>query len=185
MDSMTSIPDEAEWPDVFGKWYVRGWKGVFGYCYARCRKVELAWDATQDGASKINERKDSLDFPAYPPFKTFWCLCSRTALRKSTKSDGKYVLVGDLLEQAFGDGDQRANTAGRGQALRTKVEHILSLMSPLHRQLLVMKYIEGRTQTEIAVALGMSNAWVSDELAKARLAFSKLWLKHYPDDLAG
>lgn len=141
------LMDRANWPDIFPEWCAKGWRSIFGFCYARCKNATQAQHATQDGALEISRRKETLDFPVYPLFQSYWYLCSRTVLKKAKTQDDRNCLLGDLVEKVpTGRGLQPTDSEvvdellereyrsdESTELLKQRLDHVLSLLSEKDR----------------------------------------------------
>lgn len=114
---------------------------------------------------------------------TYWQLCCRKPLNKLRNDNARYSFIEDLFEPVTAKVEHDVAGSGRIGELHQRIHRIFELLSPTHRDLLVKRYLEGVPQKVIAAMYGESDAWVCVQLKWARLAFCRLWLLHYPDDL--
>jgi RNA polymerase sigma-70 factor (ECF subfamily) len=143
---------------------------VFGLCYSLVRSREDAEEAAQDTFLKLFRSRDLFDEArALEP----WLLriagnASRDVLRRRRTAALPTVRDrdGDLLMQLLED--PRTSRDDQNSAVRQAVRQAIDQMSERFQQPLVLRYLNGLTNRQIADVLGISVSNVKVRLARAK-----------------
>lgn len=149
--------------------------GVYSLCYQMLRSREDAEEASQDTFVKAFRSRDTYD----PDRKVApWLLriasnASRDILRKRS---ARVVVNSDLIvAESDRIPDPRSDETGPKMD-GEEVYRALGGLSENYRMPLVLKYLHGLTNQEIADAMGMSLSSLKVRLARAReILHSRLW----------
>lgn len=138
---------------------------VYGYLYARVGgNADDAEDLLQE--TFLEAMRSAHTFRAEAAVTTWLCTIARRRLarhyeaerRKAVARAGLRVVSGDAAEPSH------AETA----AERDRVLRALGRLNPLHRQVLVLKYLDELSVPEIAEELGRTRTGVQSLLQRAR-----------------
>ena len=136
---------------------------VYGFVHPRVGgHAEAADDLTQE--TFIEAVRSASTFRGESSLRTWLCAIAKRRLSRHYEAERKAALVRSGLAAVpeipiDGDGDVER---------RDEVTRALGALPPLHRQVLVLKYLDERTVEEIAAELGRSRVQVQSLLQRAR-----------------
>ena len=143
---------------------------VYGLCYSMLRSREDAEEAAQDTFLKLFRSRHLFDEtrPLEPWLLRIAGNTSRDTLRRRSGSMVRVLREsdGDPLLQLIED--SRSAAMDEKAATRHAVRHAISQMKERFRQPLVLRYLNGLTNQQIAEALGISVSNVKVRLARAK-----------------
>jgi RNA polymerase sigma-70 factor (ECF subfamily) len=137
---------------------------LYGFLYARVGgHAPVAEDLLQE--TLIEAVRSSSTFRGESSLKTWLCTIARRRLGRHYEAERKAAVLraGLTLVPDAGVQDRSADVERRDEITRA-----LGTLPPLHRQVLVMKYLDDRTVEEIATELGRSHVQVQSLLQRAR-----------------
>jgi RNA polymerase sigma-70 factor (ECF subfamily) len=137
---------------------------VYGFLYARVGgHAPVAEDLLQE--TLIEAVRSAATFRGDSSLKTWLCAIARRRLGRHYESERKAAVVrAGLRAVPDNAGDDRSHDVER----RDEITRALGCLPPLHRQVLVMKYLDDRSVEEIADELGRSRVQVQSLLQRAR-----------------
>jgi RNA polymerase sigma-70 factor (ECF subfamily) len=137
---------------------------VYGFVFARVGgNEEAAADLVQD--TLVEAVRSAHGFRGEAALTTWLCAIARRRLARHYESERRDTLVRSGLH-VVGPPSEPARddeVAGRDEVVRA-----LGKLAPLHRQVLVLKYLDDLTVEEIAQVVGRSRVQVQSLLQRAR-----------------
>jgi RNA polymerase sigma-70 factor, ECF subfamily len=144
---------------------------VYGFVYARVGGAQdLAEDLTQ--ATFVEAMRSAKTYRGDAALATWLCAIARRQVARHYATERKRVRLESKLRLVAADDvvEVVAESAGPDpEALITA----LGRLSPLHRQVLVLKYLDGRSVEEIAGEFGKARVQVQSLLQRARAALKR------------
>ena len=137
---------------------------LYGFLYARVGgHAPVAEDLLQE--TLIEAVRSASTFRGESSLKTWLCAIARRRLSRHYEAERKAAVLraGLTAVPDTGSPDRSAEIERRDEVTRA-----LGALSPLHRQVLVMKYLDERSVEEIAEELGRSRVQVQSLLQRAR-----------------
>lgn len=136
---------------------------VYGFLYARVGGQSVAEDLLQE--TFIEAVRSASTFRGDSSLKTWLCAIARRRLSRHYEAERRAAVAraGLAIVSEHGDRDRSSDVERRDEITRA-----LGALSPLHRQVLVMKYLDDRSVEEIAAELGRSRVQVQSLLQRAR-----------------
>ena len=132
---------------------------VYGYVYARVGGNEaVAEDVVQE--TFLEAVRSASTFRGEAAVSTWMCTIARRRLARHFEHERR--------EEVVRTGLTLVPTEGPSFEERDEVVRALGRLTPLHRQVLVMKYLDERTVEEIAGDLGRTAVQVQSLLQRAR-----------------
>jgi RNA polymerase sigma-70 factor (ECF subfamily) len=174
-----SLVEEAKAGDVgaFTALVIRYQRKVYAVALGIVKDPDLAWDVAQEAFVRIHRHLP--EFKGDSAFSTWvYRICSHLAIdairkeRRSQKDD-----VDDLREVDLGDAGEGILSSTLGQDPRRALlqrelgEHIQAALAGLpaiHREILVLREVEGLSYEELAARLGIQKGTVMSRLFHAR-----------------
>jgi RNA polymerase sigma-70 factor, ECF subfamily len=138
---------------------------LYGFLYARVGgHAQVAEDLLQE--TLIEAVRSASTFRGESSLKTWLCAIARRRLSRHYEAERKAAVLraGLTLVPETGSQDRSADVERRDEITRA-----LGALPPLHRQVLVLKYLDERTVDEIAGELGRSRVQVQSLLQRARV----------------
>jgi RNA polymerase sigma factor (sigma-70 family) len=136
---------------------------VYGYIYARVGGDQAAAeDLLQD--TLLEAVRSSSTYRGEAALSTWMCAIARRRLARHYEAERR-AEVARIGLQVVGDSSPDNTQAFDA---RDEVVRALGRLSPIHRQVLVMKYLDTRTVDEIATTLGRTRVQVQSLLQRAR-----------------
>ena len=136
---------------------------VYGFLYARVGgRSPVAEDLLQE--TLIEAVRSASTFRGEASLKTWLCAIARRRLSRHYEAERKAAVMRAGLTLVPERADDRAADLER----RDEITRALGVLPPLHRQVLVMKYLDDRSVEEIAEELGRSRVQVQSLLQRAR-----------------
>src|SRR4051812_37885828 len=123
---------------------------LYGFLYARVGgHAAAAEDLLQE--TLIEAVRSASTFRGESSLKTWLCAIARRRLSRHYEAERKAAVVRAGLALVHDDdvGDRSAEVERRDEVTRA-----LGVLAPVHRQVLVLKYLDGRSVEEIADELG-------------------------------
>jgi RNA polymerase sigma-70 factor (ECF subfamily) len=158
---------------AFGDLVRRHQDGVFGFVFRMVGSRDEAMDLTQDSFLKAWQA-----LPGWRPearFRTWLLQIARNAsldvLRR--RSLATFVPIDEALELP-GAGPTPETQAAIAQDLRL-LEAALLRLQPDHREVLLLRELEGLSYEEIASVLGVAEGTVKSRIGRARAALLNAW----------
>src|SRR4051812_28584519 len=138
---------------------------LYGFLFARVGGQQtVAEDLLQE--TLIEAVRSSSTFRGESSLKTWLCAIARRRLSRHYESERKAaVLRAGLTLVADNRSEKRSDDVER----RDEITRALGALPPLHRQVLVMKYLDDRTAEDIAPERGRSRVRVRSLLQRARV----------------
>ena len=151
---------------------------VYGFVYARVGGDEsTAADLMQE--TFLEAVRSASSFRGEAALSTWVCTIARRRLGRHYERERRQEVARRGLTLLQGDGERVDPTGGDDDVdRRDEVVRALGALSPLHRQVLVMKYLDNQSVEEIAAALGKSRVQVQSLLQRARTGLRQ----HLGDD---
>ena len=137
---------------------------LYGFLYARVGgHAPVAEDLLQE--TLIEAVRSASTFRGESSLKTWLCAIARRRLSRHYEAERRVAAAraGLTLVPDGGTEDRSADIERRDEVTRA-----LGALPPLHRQVLVMKYLDDRSVEEIARELGRSRVQVQSLLQRAR-----------------
>jgi RNA polymerase sigma-70 factor (ECF subfamily) len=155
--------------------------GVFSLCFQILRSREDAEEASQDTFIKAFRARDVYD-PTRKVAPWLLRIASNAARDVLRKRETRIVVDTDLLvAEADALPDRRDDRSDAQRVDSEEVQRVLGELSEGYRMPLVLKYLNGLTNQEIAESLGMSLSSLKVRLARAReILHSRLWRRLKP-----
>ena len=138
---------------------------LYGFLYARVGgHAPVAEDLLQE--TLIEAVRSASTFRGESSLKTWLCAIARRRLSRHYEAERRAAAAraGLTLVPAGGTPDRSGEIERRDEITRA-----LGALAPLHRQVLVMKYLDDRSVEEIARELGRSRVQVQSLLQRARV----------------
>jgi len=149
---------------------------VYGFVFARVGgHAATADDLVQE--TLLEAVRSAPGFRGESALTTWVCTIARRRLarhyererRQEVARQGLRLVAGGELADGGGDDDRGGSEVDQ----RDEVVRALGRLSPLHRQVLVLKYLDNRSVAEIATELGRSRVQVQSLLQRARSALRR------------
>ncbi len=137
---------------------------VYGFLYPRVGGAPVAEDLVQE--TFIEAVRSSSTFRGESSLKTWLCAIARRRLIRHYEAERRAAVLRAGLTAVPNHDDSRDDDVER----RDEVTRALGTLPPLHRQVLVLKYLDDRSVEEIAGELGRSRVQVQSLLQRARAA---------------
>ena len=137
---------------------------VYGFVYARVGgRPEVAEDLLQE--TFIEAVRSAATFRGESSLRTWLCAIARRRLSRHYEVERRAAVVrAGLTIVTEGKTEDRSSELER----RDEVTRALGALPALHRQVLVLKYLDDRSVEEIAAELGRSRVQVQSLLQRAR-----------------
>ncbi len=148
---------------------------ILRWCRWQCPRGLNHEDVAQDVMVAVLSRLHALREPER--FRAWvWGVTWRSVQARKRKAWFWRWIPGDLerCESSGTDPDDAYASSERGRA----VQRVLDLLSPEHRQLLWLSYVEGQTRREMTVLLGIPEGTLNRRLTAARRAFEQVARQH-------
>jgi RNA polymerase sigma-70 factor (ECF subfamily) len=146
---------------------------VYGFIFARVGGNDaIAEDLLQD--TLLEAVRSAHGFRGEASASTFLCAIARRRLARHYEAERKAALARSRLHVVEGQPRPTPDHAlDTGLERRDEVIRALGRLSPLHRQVLVLKYLDARSVEQIADELGRSRVQVQSLLQRAREALRR------------
>jgi RNA polymerase sigma-70 factor, ECF subfamily len=136
---------------------------LYGFLYARVGgHAPVAEDLLQE--TFIEAVRSASTFRGESSLKTWLCAIARRRLSRHYEAERKAAVLRAGLTLVPEHSDDRTTDLER----RDEITRALGALPPLHRQVLVLKYLDDRTVEQIADELGRSRVQVQSLLQRAR-----------------
>jgi RNA polymerase sigma-70 factor (ECF subfamily) len=136
---------------------------LYGFLYARVGgHAPVAEDLLQE--TFIEAVRSASTFRGEASLKTWLCAIARRRLSRHYEAERKAAVMRAGLTLVPERGDDKGTDFER----RDEITRALGVLPALHRQVLVMKYLDDRSVEEIAEELGRSRVQVQSLLQRAR-----------------
>jgi RNA polymerase sigma-70 factor (ECF subfamily) len=136
---------------------------LYGFLFARVGgHAPVAEDLLQE--TLIEAVRSASTFRGEASLKTWLCAIARRRLSRHYEAERKAAVMRAGLTLVPERGDDKSTDFER----RDEITRALGVLPPLHRQVLVMKYLDDRSVEEIADELGRSRVQVQSLLQRAR-----------------
>lgn len=140
---------------------------VYGFVFARVGGDEAAAaDLVQE--TFLEAVRSASGYRGDAALSTWVCAIARRRLARHYERERRQDVARHGLTVLHGDGEPAGADAGDELDRRDEVVRALGELSPLHRQVLVLKYLDGDSVEEIAAALQKSRVQVQSLLQRAR-----------------
>jgi RNA polymerase sigma-70 factor (ECF subfamily) len=137
---------------------------VYGFLYARVGgHAAVAEDLLQE--TLIEAVRSASTFRGESALKTWLCAIGRRRLSRHYEAERKAAVLRAGLSVVP---DSDAPDRGADIERRDEITRALGSLPPLHRQVLVLKYLDDRSVDEIAGELGRTRVQVQSLLQRAR-----------------
>jgi RNA polymerase sigma-70 factor (ECF subfamily) len=138
---------------------------VYGFLYARVGgHASVAEDLLQE--TLIEAVRSAATFRGESSLKTWLCAIARRRLSRHYEAERRSAVVRAGLS-IVREGERQDGSAEIER--RDEITRALGALPPLHRQVLVLKYLDDRSVDEIAGELGRSRVQVQSLLQRARV----------------
>jgi RNA polymerase sigma-70 factor (ECF subfamily) len=138
---------------------------LYGFLYARVGgRAPVAEDLLQE--TLIEAVRSASTFRGESSLKTWLCAIARRRLSRHYEAERRAAVVRAGLAVVPESGSQDGSS---DVERRDEITRALGALSPLHRQVLVLKYLDDRSVEEIAQELGRSRVQVQSLLQRARV----------------
>ncbi len=139
---------------------------LYGFLYARVGgHAPVAEDLLQE--TLIEAVRSASTFRGESSLKTWLCAIARRRLSRHYEAERRAAVVRAGLSIVPDDVSTHDRSADIER--RDEVTRALGALPPLHRQVLVLKYLDDRSVEEIATELGRSRVQVQSLLQRARI----------------
>lgn len=140
---------------------------VYGYVYARVAGSEaVAQDVMQE--TVLEGLKSSASFKGESRLSTWLCTIARRRIFRYYEQERKQQAAAQGLHLVVEE-DEIEVALDKDRIIR-----LLAQLSAVHRQVLILKYLDDLSVQDIAGQLGRSNVQVQSLLQRARAAFKTL-----------
>jgi len=142
---------------------------VYGFVFARVGGNDpIAQDLLQE--TLIEALRSAPTFRGDASLRTWVCAIARRRLARHYEAERRQAVAGSGLALLGGIGGLAGTVAGEGDAVerRDEIVRALGLLPPIHRQVLVMKYLDELPVSAIADELGRSPVQIQSLLQRAR-----------------
>jgi RNA polymerase sigma-70 factor (ECF subfamily) len=143
---------------------------VYGFVFARVGgDVAAAEDVVQD--TYLEAVKSAHTFRGDAAVTTWLCAIARRRLARHYEAERRHDLARSgltLVESSDGDDGEQVEVDRRDEVVRA-----LGALPALHRQVLVLKYLDERSVEEIADELGRTRIQVQSLLQRARVGLRR------------
>lgn len=157
-------------PAAFRAWYDAVLPRVYRYLLARCgHDVDLAEELTQQTFIEAIRRRHQ--FNGRSDVVTWMCAIGRNKLVDDYRRRG----VDERRRLRLIEGGVDPGMSWQTLEVRAAVEDVLARLAPDQRLVLVFKYLDGMTTSEIATAIGRSESAAESLLGRAREAFRRAY----------
>lgn len=132
---------------------------VYGFVYARVGgNTQAAEDLVQE--TFVEAMKSAHTFRGDAALRTWLCAIARRRIARYYEAERKEALARAGLHVV--------EAAGEQVELRDEITRALGRLPAIHRQVLVMKYLDDLTVEQIATEIGRTNVQVQSLLQRAR-----------------
>lgn len=139
---------------------------VYGFIYARVGGDDAAAeDVVQD--TFLEAMRSAGTFRGESALSTWMCTIARRRLARYFETERREALAASGLHLVTG-GTEPVEEPAIAVDQTDEVIRALGRLLPLHRQVLVLKYLDGCSVTEIAAEVGRTNVQVQSLLQRAR-----------------
>jgi RNA polymerase sigma-70 factor (ECF subfamily) len=139
---------------------------LYGFVFARVGgDSAAAEDIVQE--TFLEAVRSAHTFRGDASLRTWLCAIARRRLARHYEAERRHEVVQSGLRLVEG-GLAEAIGADHGVDQRDEVVRALGALSPLHRQVLVLKYLDERSVEEIAAEVGRTRVQVQSLLQRAR-----------------
>ena len=146
----------------FEQQYRSSYALVYNYVYRRVPQRESAEDVVAEAFLNAARYFDRFD-PTRAKFSTWVISIARNCINDHYGKNTPTAPLEDVPEGAYATHDD----LGEAEARRDLATRLIGKLSDDERELVFLKYYEGRRNTEIAQILGMNSSTVSTRLARA------------------
>lgn len=152
---------------------------VYGFVFARVGGDEsVAEDVVQD--TFLEAVKSASSFRGDAALTTWLCTIARRRVARHFEAERRRAVAESGLHVVAGTDEDAARAADDVVVDREEVIAALGALSPIHRQVLVLKYLDGLTVAAIAEEVRRTRVQVQSLLQRARAAL-KMELEHGRD----
>lgn len=140
---------------------------LYRFTAARCESVLSAEDLAQEALVTAVERIDDFDVKK----GALWpwlCGIALNKIREARRRLNRELRLREGLASLSPDDRPEETTPARD------IHQVLSLLHPRHQEILILKYLEGRSQRDIAAQLRLGEKAVESRLTRARESFRRV-----------
>jgi len=139
---------------------------VYGFVFARVGGDDAAADdVVQD--TLVEAMRSAATFRGEAALSTWMCTIARRRLARHFEAERREALAASGLRLVAGR-TERVEEPALAVDQTDEVVRALGRLVPLHRQVLVLKYLDGCTVAEIAAEVGRTSVQVQSLLQRAR-----------------
>jgi len=166
LDSLITTYQTSKCNLCWGEIYTRCYPNLFSYCRKLTRDNDDAYDSAIDSFIKASEKiphlKSAELFPNWL-FRIAHNLCMdrmrKTKKERTYSLDDSFDLMDDTSEQEY---------RLEKEVLLQQLQSFLESIEPKNKEILVAKYIDNKSISEIKSTLGVSESAVKMRLSRAR-----------------
>lgn len=144
---------------------------IYGFIYARLGgQADACEDVLQ--STYLEAIRSAPTFRGESSLSTWMCTIARRQIARHFESERKRLVSESYLRLASDEEDQ-SETSEDVVADRDEVIRALGLLPVLHRQALVLRYLDGLTVSEVAKELGRTDVQTQSLLQRARAGLKR------------
>lgn len=144
---------------------------IYGFIYARLGgQADACEDVLQ--STYLEAIRSAPTFRGESTLSTWMCTIARRQIARHFESERKRLLSESHLRLAS-DEDEQSEMSEDVIADRDEVIRALGLLPVLHRQALVLRYLDGMTVSEVARELGRTEVQMQSLLQRARAGLKR------------
>lgn len=145
---------------------------VYGFIYARVGgRQEIAEDLTQ--ATYLEAMRSARTYRGDAAIETWLCTIARRQVARHFESERRRFRLERKLRLVTTETDEDEERRREAFATGEVMIAALGRLVPLHRQVLVLKYLDGLSVEQIAAELGRSRIQVQSLLQRARAGLKR------------
>jgi RNA polymerase sigma-70 factor (ECF subfamily) len=163
-------------PVVFGAFYDEALPAIYGYFLRRCGgERTIAEDLTQE-VFMAAVRQIGRGVAVEEPLRWLYGIARHRLIdhyRQHLRESERVVAWNDRAEVHADDRDEMATLIDRDAAIAA-----LDALVPAQRMMIALRYLDGMSVPEIALATGKSVHAIESLLVRGRAAFKRIYLEH-------
>jgi len=165
-------------PSAFAALYEHYYQDVYNYIYHRVANVQLAEDLTSEVFLKVLESIDSFTFRGIP-FSVWLFRLARNLVIDYFRTHPTPVEV--PLEEELLSSEGGADIELERKATRQQLLKALSNLTEDQQEVIILKFMEGFSNTDVAKIVGKSEGAVKSLQHRALSALNRIWAKVSPE----
>lgn len=149
----------------FEHYYRESYSLVYNYILRRTASREAAEDVVSEAFLRAARFYDRFD-PTRAKFSTWVISIARNCISDYYDREVAMAPIDEVPEGVFAENDERVEQVDQLDDI-AKLQKLLSKLDDEERELIHLKYYEGKRNVEIAEVLGMNASTISTKLARA------------------